>query len=258
MAMGNLDIKFQRFVPPSLRPRHLTVTEQFFKTGIEERLFAHPSFQSHPCRAIEAIVRRLEFEIRCRRDLDTRFSGTTLAMAIIQESRLISVNIGDSRIVLGCRDQNGQIISRALTKDYSLDDPQEHAWITASGGRIFRTVSSSCSSKSSSGKRRNLHWGPVRVWLPDIDAPGLAMSRSLCDDVIHSVGVTSTLEFHEHLFDHTKDCLLIIATDGVWQYLSNQEAVDIAIDESEPSKASIRSIHPLPSSWLPLTAPQTH
>jgi hypothetical protein len=164
-------------------------------------------------------------------------------MAIIQESRLISVNIGDSRIVLGCRDQNGQIISRALTKDHSLDDPQEHARITASGGRIFRTVSSSCSSKSSSGKRRNLHWGPVRVWLPEIDAPGLAMSRSLCDDVIHSVGVTSTLEFHEHLFDHTKDCLLIIATDGVWQYLSNQEAVNIAIDESEPSKASIRSTH---------------
>jgi serine/threonine protein phosphatase PrpC len=161
-------------------------------------------------------------------------------MAIIQETRVITVNIGDSRVVLGCRDHNGQIISRALTKDHSPDDPTEYARIINSGGRIFRTVSSSSQSKTSSGKRRNLLWGPVRVWLPEIDAPGLAMSRSLCDDVIHSVGVTSTLEFHEHHFDHSKDCLLIIATDGVWQYLSNQEAVDIALHEREPSKASVR------------------
>ena len=31
--------------------------------------------------------------------------------------------------------------------------------------------------------------GPARVWLADQDIPGLAMSRSLCDTVAHSVGV---------------------------------------------------------------------
>ena len=30
--------------------------------------------------------------------------------------------------------------------------------------------------------------GPVRVWLKDQDIPGLAMSRSICDTVAHSVG----------------------------------------------------------------------
>jgi hypothetical protein len=32
--------------------------------------------------------------------------------------------------------------------------------------------------------------GPARVWLPDVQAPGLAMSRSMGDYVAQSVGVT--------------------------------------------------------------------
>lgn len=202
-------------------------------------MFLHPLFHELPSRAVEEIVRRLEFEARCRRDFDTRFSGTTLAMAIIQETRVISVNIGDSRVILGCRDHEGRIISHPLTRDHTPDEPIEFARIINAGGRVYRTIST---SSASSQTRKTHMWGPVRVWLPDIDAPGLAMSRSLCDDVIHTVGVTSALEFNEHYFDHCRDCLIIVATDGLWQYLSNQEVIDIAMKECEPSKASVRSV----------------
>lgn len=160
-------------------------------------------------------------------------------MAIIQETRVISVNVGDSRVILGCRDHEGRVISRPLTRDHTPDDPTEFSRIINAGGRVYRTISSS----GVAGQARRAHmWGPVRVWLPDIDAPGLAMSRSLCDDVIHTVGVISTLEFCEHNFDHCKDCLIIVATDGLWQYISNQEVIDIAMKECEPSKASVRSV----------------
>lgn len=36
--------------------------------------------------------------------------------------------------------------------------------------------------------------GPMRVWLMDQDAPGLAMSRSLGDYIAHSVGVATDPE----------------------------------------------------------------
>jgi serine/threonine protein phosphatase PrpC len=161
-------------------------------------------------------------------------------MVVIQETRVISVNVGDSRAILGCRDHAGRVMSHSLTSDHIPDEPNEFARIMSAGGRIYRTVSTS-STPVSPGQRRPHVWGPCRVWLPDIDAPGLAMSRSLCDDIIHTVGVTSTLEFREHHFDHCKDCVLVIATDGLWQYLSNQEVIDIAMKECEPTKASGRS-----------------
>jgi hypothetical protein len=36
--------------------------------------------------------------------------------------------------------------------------------------------------------------GPMRVWLMEQDAPGLAMSRSLGDYIAHSVGVATDPE----------------------------------------------------------------
>lgn len=32
--------------------------------------------------------------------------------------------------------------------------------------------------------------GPPRVWLPDVDLPGLAMSRSIGDRIAHTVGTS--------------------------------------------------------------------
>jgi serine/threonine protein phosphatase PrpC len=94
-----------------------------------------------PFRAIGEVVTRLEFEARCRRDIDTRFSGTTLAMIVIQETRVISVNIGDSRIVLGTRNNEGQLVAYPLSTDHKPDDFEELHRIIHSGGRVYRTSS---------------------------------------------------------------------------------------------------------------------
>ena len=62
--------------------------------------------------------------------------------------------------------------------------------------------------------------GPKRVWLPQDDIPGLAMSRSIGDRIAHSVGVSAEAEiFKYNLYSHDK--IIIIASDGVWEFLSN-------------------------------------
>ena len=64
--------------------------------------------------------------------------------------------------------------------------------------------------------------GPARVWLTDHDIPGLAMSRSLGDYVAQSVGVIPDPEII--LYDiKIEDRVIIIASDGVWEFMSNEK-----------------------------------
>lgn len=56
----------------------------------------------------------------------------------------------------------------------------------------------------------------------DQDLPGLAMSRSLGDRVAHSVGVSSVPEVKEFYLSRD-DKFIVIASDGVWEFLSNED-----------------------------------
>jgi serine/threonine protein phosphatase PrpC len=52
--------------------------------------------------------------------------------------------------------------------------------------------------------------------------PGLAMSRSIGDMIAHTIGVSSDPEVTR--FDlSSRDKFIVIASDGVFEYLSNQE-----------------------------------
>lgn len=64
--------------------------------------------------------------------------------------------------------------------------------------------------------------GPARVWLKNEDLPGLAMSRSLGDFVAASVGVIADPEFTDFNLSHD-DKFLVIGSDGVFEFLSNEE-----------------------------------
>jgi len=66
--------------------------------------------------------------------------------------------------------------------------------------------------------------GPLRVWLKSEDVPGLAMSRSFGDSVAHSVGCTAIPEMNELKFT-SDDKVVVIASDGVWEFLEN---IDVA------------------------------
>ena len=62
--------------------------------------------------------------------------------------------------------------------------------------------------------------GPLRVWLKHEDVPGLAMTRSFGDAVAHSVGCNALPEMNEYTFTK-EDKVVVIASDGVWEFLEN-------------------------------------
>lgn len=82
--------------------------------------------------------------------------------------------------------------------------------------------------------------GPHRVWLKDIDIPGLAMTRSFGDEIVRGVGVICDPEIREIELEE-QDKFIVMASDGVWEFMSNREVLEIVIpfwEENSPLKAS--------------------
>ena len=80
----------------------------------------------------------------------------------------------------------------------------------------------------------------MRVWLPDQEIPGLAMSRSLGDAVAHSVGVSSVPEVTEFLTG-PNDKFAVVASDGLWEFMSNELVCEIVApfyDQNQPEAAA--------------------
>jgi serine/threonine protein phosphatase PrpC len=139
--------------------------------------------------------------------IDTYVSGTTLTGIICCGQKCWSVNIGDSRVV-GCNKSGAIYKAIDLTVDQTPNRADELQRITRSGGRVFE-------------------WGGVpRVWLPDVDMPGLAISRTLGDCAVKCVGVNSIPEIRSFEMNQQTP-FVVVASSGVWEFISSQVAVDL-------------------------------
>lgn len=68
-----------------------------------------------------------------------------------------------------------------------------------------------------------MFYGPKRVWLKNKQVPGLAMTRSIGDMAATSVGVTASPEITVFPNLTSNDKILVIASDGIWDRMTNQE-----------------------------------
>ena len=144
--------------------------------------------------------------------VDSSFSGSTCVTLFYTPSRLICANVGDSRCVLGKFDGKNWK-SKNLSRDQKPSEQDEYERIINAGGRIesFKDENGNCI-------------GPERVWLKEDDVPGLAMSRSFGDEVAHLVGVITDPEINEYFFSE-EDKFIIIASDGLWEFISSDECI---------------------------------
>ena len=147
--------------------------------------------------------------------IDCSLSGTTCTSIILNPEKIISINLGDSRSVLAKYD-NGIYNAINLTIDHKPNVGTEKKRILINGGRI----------KPFYDEKTKKFMGPDRVWIKEDDLPGLAMTRSFGDIIAHSVGVISEPEIKR--YDLTgNEKFIVIASDGIWEYISSEECVDI-------------------------------
>jgi serine/threonine protein phosphatase PrpC len=134
----------------------------------------------------------------------------------MHSDRVICANVGDSRAVIGKKSEKGWT-AVPLSDDHKPDNPDERRRIQRNGGEVEAVrdfYGTEC--------------GPARVWVANSNprVPGLAMSRCIGDSVAQEVGVIPNPDIIEYTLTY-EDKFMILASDGVWEFISNERAVEI-------------------------------
>ena len=163
----------------------------------------------------------MDSKLNDNKSIDTELSGTTCISLLFCDNRIISANVGDSRAIKGQFDSfNNKWNYIPLSRDHKPSDKDEAERIKKCKGIIHPYIDDEGNFA-----------GPDRVWMDD-ELPGLAMSRSFGDNVASRVGVFSEPEVKIFPFKE-EDKFIVIASDGLWEYVTNDEVIDIVSEYFE-------------------------
>ena len=147
-------------------------------------------------------------------------SGTTCVLVIQLEEHLICANTGDSRAILVYSESPNDNLASSevynLSYDCKPDLPKEKKRIEECGGSVTQMMDEG-----------DIPCGPFRVWIRGEQYPGLAMSRSIGDMDAKKVGVIPNPIIIEYTLNYQSN-YMIICSDGIWEFISNNEAMKIA------------------------------
>lgn len=144
-----------------------------------------------------------------QRDL-AQNSGTTATVVLYCPGSMHVAWVGDSAASIATR-QGSNFEIQELIDSHRPTRPDEKARILAAGGHVTEVEGS-----------------PARLQTPEV---GLAMSRALGDLEAAPYGLSHTPEHTDVIFDDPPDTyverLILICSDGVWDWISAQQAVGI-------------------------------
>ena len=142
--------------------------------------------------------------------IDATQSGACALVTYIRDHTLWVAGAGDTRAVLGTV-TDGLLAAIALSTDHKVDVPNEAQRIRAAGGHIKPSCPPAPARLYADAKRLN---------------PGLAIARALGDTTANAFGMIPTPEVVTHKIQ-PEDRFLILASDGVWEFIGANEAVEI-------------------------------
>lgn len=165
------------------------------------------------------------------------YSGATATVLLLDEegAKVHVAAIGDSRAVLALRPPpHGRLEYELLSHDHTFDDPQERVRARRNGGLVQQANGA----------------GPLRLFEPGTNGPGLAVSRSFADTAAHRVGVTAEPEVKQFNVDGALHSFVVLASDGVWDKFENQEAVDLVAAGGDPAVAAKNLVEAAAARWI--------
>ncbi|MCK4486438.1 MAG: protein serine/threonine phosphatase 2C family protein [Desulfobacterales bacterium] len=136
-------------------------------------------------------------------DLKTQDSGTTAVNFLIKDRDLFTANAGDARAILITNEGFHQ-----LTVDHRLDNLAERQRVKKMGGDIRYPYA--CRGYQ-----------------------GLMPTRTIGDQYFKSIGIIATPSVSEYKISE-KDLILLVACDGLFDVMSNEEAAGLARKFPEP------------------------
>jgi serine/threonine protein phosphatase PrpC/CRP-like cAMP-binding protein len=203
-------------------------------------------------------------------NIDDSLSGTTSVSMYMHASRnrITISNVGDSRAVLGSQlpatsqHPKGRAASTLkavpLSRDQTPYRKDERKRIRATGARILSLdqleglepiVDASENEDFELGEELDEGGDPPRVWHATGDYPGTAFTRSLGDAMAEELGVFAEPEILTREI-MPEDKMIILASDGVFEFLTNQSVVDICCKFKDPLEACRAVVAEAYELWL--------
>ncbi|KAJ8491885.1 hypothetical protein OPV22_013606 [Ensete ventricosum] len=179
---------------------------EYLKEHLFDNLMKHPKFLTDIKLAISESYQRTDSDFLDAENNTSRDDGSTASTAILVGKHLYVANVGDSRAVIS---KAGKAIP--LSDDHKPNRIDERKRIENAGGFVMWT-------------------GTWRV------GGVLAMSRAFGNRLLKRF-VVAEPDIQERVVDHELE-FLILASDGLWDVVKNEDAVSLARLEEDPEAAA--------------------
>ena len=188
----------------------------------------------------ESILNSQNELLKYSKDFDIQNSGSTICTLILKSNILTCINVGDSRAILISKNKNGTWNYSQLTKDHKPTEKEEKSRIENKGGLIHKIINYDDENKEI---------GPYRVWFKDDSkGPGLSMSRSFGDFLSKEIGVCCEPDIFRYELKED-DKFIVVASDGVWEFMSNELVMNTIINCSNAEDASQSIVKEAVKKW---------
>lgn len=201
-------------------------------------------FEDKPIEFLYELVQRILRKIKEPGiTIDVVSSGCTCVLSLIHNDKILTVNIGDSRAILGTfktslipeprhitalQSKNSindlsnirrssltkNLSSVQLTVDHITSNQSEFMRIIKSGGKLNQPTSTSENKDT-----------PYLVYAPHSKLPGIKLTRSLGDLIGENIGIISEPNQFKHNLS-AEDEFIILGSAGIWEVMRNDEVVN--------------------------------
>ncbi|KAJ9154409.1 hypothetical protein P3X46_027745 [Hevea brasiliensis] len=205
----------------------------FVKDRLVEILANDPTLLIDPVKAYSSAFLRTKSELHSSKIDDTE-SGTTAITVLVIGDKIYVANVGDSRAVIAVKNGN-RIMAEDLSNDQTPFRRDEYERVKLCGARVL-SVDQVKGYKDPDIQTWNDEGDPPRLWVQNGMYPGTAFTRSVGDRAAETIGVIVDPEVSivqlrpSHLF-------FVVASDGVFQFLSSQAVVDMVARYTNPRDA---------------------
>ncbi|CAM0945848.1 unnamed protein product [Alopecurus aequalis] len=202
---------------------------QFVKRRLCENLLRDGQFRTNAVQAFHSAFLATNSQLHAE-SLDDSMSGTTAITILVRGKTLYIANAGDSRALIA--EKRGEdIIAVDLSIDQTPYRTDEVERVKQCGARVL-TLDQIEGLKNPDvqcwGTEESDDGDPPRLWVENGMYPGTAFTRSIGDSVAESIGVVANPEIFilELSASHP---FFVIASDGVFEFISSQTVVDMVI-----------------------------
>lgn len=161
------------------------------------------------------------------------YSSSTAVIVLVTSDAIVVSHVGDSRACLVSNENN----SRFLTSDHGPANPSERKRIEANGGSVVLL--------SSHNTKPYLRGGDfLKRKLAGEQAMQLQYSRALGGKDLKPFGLTAEPDISVHRIDKSKDLALIIASDGLWDIVTPEQAKRLVCEctRTSPAEALVQYV----------------